>query len=124
MTSLAKVNSTPAALPGSPMLCLYGQGVARGYAIGRAVVMGATALEVVHYRIAPDAIQSEKERLTRALVTTQREMQELAETLPEGMKTVGGCGCGVGGGGGGEGGGGSTANTSVHRRDARHRKAG
>ncbi len=83
MTSLAKVNSKPAALPASPMLCLYGQGVARGYAIGRAVVMGATALEVVHYRIAPEAIQSEKERLTRALVTTQREMQELAQTLPE-----------------------------------------
>ena len=35
----------------SPVICLYGKGVARGYAIGRAVVMGAAALEVAHYRI-------------------------------------------------------------------------
>ena len=30
----------------SPVICLYGKGVARGYAIGRAVVMGAAALEL------------------------------------------------------------------------------
>jgi phosphotransferase system enzyme I (PtsI) len=65
------------------MMCLYGQGVARGYAIGRVVVMGATALEVVHYRITEDAVEAEKNRLTHALKATQLEMQELADSLPE-----------------------------------------
>jgi len=64
------------------MMCLYGQGVARGYAIGRVVVLGATALEVSHYRIAEDQIQAEKSRLTNALATTQREMHEMAANLP------------------------------------------
>lgn len=83
MTNLAKVNSAPVQRAASPMLCLYGQGVARGYAIGRVVVMGATALEVVHYRIAPEAVEAEKHRLTQALLATKNEMQDMAESLPE-----------------------------------------
>lgn len=64
MTNSVKVSSlTPAAQLGSPMLCLYGQGVARGYAIGRVVVLGATALEVSHYRISTAQIPSEKKSL-------------------------------------------------------------
>ena len=47
-----------------PMICLYGRGVASGYAMGRAVVMGAAALEVAHYRIAPEAIDAEKRRFS------------------------------------------------------------
>ncbi|MFM7011610.1 MAG: phosphoenolpyruvate--protein phosphotransferase [Betaproteobacteria bacterium] len=65
------------------MLCLYGQGAAHGYAIGRAVVMGATALEVAHYRIPADAVVAEQTRLTNALDTARREMLELAQSLPE-----------------------------------------
>ena len=84
MTSSAKANSSTEAVQlKSPMLCLYGQGVARGYAIGRVVVLGATALEVSHYRISAEQVQSEKNRLTLALETTQREMQDLAANLPE-----------------------------------------
>jgi phosphotransferase system enzyme I (PtsI) len=45
--------------------------------------MGATALEVVHYRITEDAVEAEKNRLTHALKATQLEMQELADSLPE-----------------------------------------
>ena len=83
MTNSAKANKlTQSAEAGSPMMCLYGQGVARGYAIGRVVVLGATALEVSHYRIAEDQIQAEKSRLTNALATTQREMHEMAANLP------------------------------------------
>ena len=83
MTNSAKANDlTQSAQAGSPMMCLYGQGVARGYAIGRVVVLGATALEVSHYRIAEDQIQAEKSRLTNALATTQREMHEMAANLP------------------------------------------
>ena len=83
MTNSAKANKLiQSAAAGSPMMCLYGQGVARGYAIGRVVVLGATALEVSHYRIAEDQIQAEKSRLTNALATTQREMHEMAANLP------------------------------------------
>ncbi|MEI6837610.1 MAG: phosphoenolpyruvate--protein phosphotransferase, partial [Alcaligenaceae bacterium] len=63
-------------------MCLYGQGVARGYAIGRVVVLGATALEVSHYRIGVEQVLLEKKRLTDALATTQYEINEMAEGLP------------------------------------------
>ena len=66
----------------SPVVCLYGKGVARGYAIGRAVVMGAAALEVAHYRIAPEDIAAESSRLTQALADAQQELLLLADTLP------------------------------------------
>lgn len=82
MTNLAKVSSSRTGISASPMMCLYGQGVARGYAIGRVVVLGATALEVAHYRISDEAVESEKRRLTSALKSTQLEMQELADSLP------------------------------------------
>ena len=65
------------------MVCLYGQGAARGYAIGRVLVMGAAALEVAHYRVPLALIEAEQLRLRRALETTRSEMMELAKTLPE-----------------------------------------
>ena len=83
MTNLAKASNSPTEQIASPMMCLYGQGVARGYAIGRVVVMGATALEVVHYRIRTSEVEAEKKRLTHALKATQQEMQELADSLPQ-----------------------------------------
>ena len=66
MTNLAKVNNPVVDPTSAPMLCLSGQGAAHGYAIGRAVVMGATALEVAHYRIAPEAVVAEQSRLSSA----------------------------------------------------------
>ena len=83
MISSAKANNlTQATELAGPMLCLYGQGVARGYAIGRVVVLGATALEVSHYRIGAEQVLLEKKRLTDALATTQYEINEMAEHLP------------------------------------------
>ena len=63
-------------------LCLYGQGVVRGYAIGRAVVMSAASLEVAHYRIADGDIESEQRRFTRAVDETVRDLGQMAEDLP------------------------------------------
>ena len=83
MTNLAKANSKLDDSRPAPMVCLYGQGAARGYAIGRALVMGAAALEVAHYRVPLASIEAEEHRLRRALETTRREMLELAQTLPE-----------------------------------------
>lgn len=83
MTNLAKANSPNGESRATPTVCLYGQGAARGYAIGRALVMGATALEVAHYRIHLSAVPLELERLSLAMETTRREMFELSENLPE-----------------------------------------
>jgi len=92
MTSSAKANdntnaSTNAnaslsALPADSLICLYGRAVASGYAMGHAVVMGAAALEVEHYRVAEQAVEQEADRLKRALETTYAELAELANTLP------------------------------------------
>lgn len=65
------------------LLCLRGQAVVRGYAIGRAVVMGAAALEVVHYRIQPEDVDTECQRLKDALVQAQAELQHMVDHLPE-----------------------------------------
>ncbi|MEO6960195.1 MAG: phosphoenolpyruvate--protein phosphotransferase [Burkholderiaceae bacterium] len=65
------------------MLCLQGQGVVKGYAIGRAVVMGAAALEVAHYRIHPDNVQSECERLREAVQNACDELQSMASGLSD-----------------------------------------
>ncbi len=64
-------------------LCLYGQGVVRGYAIGRAVVMSAAALEVVHYRVADEDIPTEKQRLCQALDAAVADLHLMVDTLPD-----------------------------------------
>ena len=65
------------------MLCLRGQGVVKGYAIGRAAVMGAAALEVVHYRIQPEAVEEECARLKAALAQARDELQHMVANLPD-----------------------------------------
>lgn len=64
------------------MICMRGQGVVKGYAIGRAVVMGAAALEVAHYRIPASDIPSECQRLREAMATARDELQRMVATLP------------------------------------------
>jgi phosphotransferase system enzyme I (PtsI) len=84
MTNSANLNNiNPVPLePSSALLCVYGRGVAKGYAIGRAVVMGAAALEVAHYRLSPDLVRAEKKRFTAALKATRLDLKELAQSLP------------------------------------------
>jgi phosphotransferase system enzyme I (PtsI) len=65
------------------MICAHGQGVVKGYAIGRAAVMSAAALEVAHYLIAPEDVAHECERLENAMNTARRELDAMASTLPE-----------------------------------------
>lgn len=72
---------TTSPAPG-PVICLSGKAVARGYAIGRAVVLGAAALEVAHYRIGADDVEAERERLTTAIAAAQADMHHMAATLP------------------------------------------
>jgi phosphotransferase system enzyme I (PtsI) len=76
--------SIPSAAPSlGSMLCLQGQGVVKGYAIGRAVVMGAAALEVAHYRVHPDNVQSECGRLRKAVNDACDELQSMASGLSD-----------------------------------------
>jgi phosphotransferase system enzyme I (PtsI) len=84
MTSLARASEPIDSLTEHrPLVCVYGRGVASGYAMGRAVVMGAAALEVEHYRITALSVKAEQERFTQALRTTCEELRNLAETLPD-----------------------------------------
>lgn len=82
-TTTTTTPANPAAEAPGAVLALRGKGVARGYAIGRAVVMGAAALEVAHYRVAPDDVESERKRLTGAIARAQAELLQLADNLPE-----------------------------------------
>lgn len=45
--------------------------------------MGAAALEVAHYRIAPEDVAKETQRLSQALLQAQAELMELADNLPD-----------------------------------------
>jgi phosphotransferase system enzyme I (PtsI) len=64
------------------LLALHGLGVSRGYAVGRAIVLGAAALEVAHYRVAPEDIEAECARFTRAITIAREELVQLAAGLP------------------------------------------
>ena len=64
------------------LLALHGLGVSRGYAVGRAIVLGAAALEVAHYRVAPADIEAECARFTRAITIAREELVQLAAGLP------------------------------------------
>ena len=82
MEALAEGLSSSSSESLSSTLCLYGQGVVRGYAIGRAVVMSAAALEVAHYRLAPGDIQGEQQRFSQAVETAVRDLHQMADALP------------------------------------------
>lgn len=62
---------------------LYGKGVAKGIAIGQAVIMGAALLEVNHNLIIPDDIEKECQRLDSALTTVRSELEKIKAHLPD-----------------------------------------
>ena len=64
------------------VMILQGKGVAKGIAIGQAVVMGATLLEVDHSFISAEEVERECERLDQALATVNQDLLTIKETLP------------------------------------------
>ena len=68
--------------PSTAVMLMRGKGVARGFAIGRAIIMGAATLEVAHYRIATDDIPQECARLDAALETVYNDLQHIIKNLP------------------------------------------
>lgn len=76
MESVAINNSTA-------VMALHGKGVAKGIAIGHAVIMGAALLEVKHHLIALEDIEKECVRLDRALQAVAADLEYIKNNLPE-----------------------------------------
>ncbi len=62
---------------------IHGLAVARGIAIGRAVLVASSRVDVAHYFIAADQVQAEIGRLRRARDEVVEELQRLQKDLPK-----------------------------------------
>ena len=62
---------------------IHGLAVARGVAIGRAVLVASSRLDVVHNFIQPDQVKSEIARLNAARDAVIEELQRLLATMPK-----------------------------------------
>ncbi len=60
---------------------LHGQAVSRGVAIGRAVLVASSRLDVAHYFIAPDQAEAELARLRQARDAVAEEIARLRQGL-------------------------------------------
>jgi phosphoenolpyruvate-protein phosphotransferase (PTS system enzyme I) len=63
---------------------LHGIGVSEGIAIGRAQLVSHATLEVAHYKVAPEHVASEIERLTQAIHAVQKELESLHGAMTSG----------------------------------------
>jgi phosphoenolpyruvate-protein phosphotransferase (PTS system enzyme I) len=61
---------------------VFGIAVSRGVAIGRAVLVASSRVDVAHYFVAPNEVQPEIERLLRARDAVVRELETLKNDLP------------------------------------------
>jgi len=61
---------------------VFGIPVSRGVAIGRAVLVASSRVDVAHYFIGPDQFESEVARMTRARDEVARELSTLKQDLP------------------------------------------
>jgi phosphotransferase system enzyme I (PtsI) len=62
---------------------VHGLAVSRGVAIGRAVIVAASRVDVAHYLIAPEEVEAEIERLRRARVVVSEDIARVQRTLGE-----------------------------------------
>ncbi len=66
---------------------IHGLAVARGIAIGRAVLVASSRVDVAHYFIKPDQVDGEIDRLKRAKEVVFQEVQRLQLALPKDAPT-------------------------------------
>jgi len=66
---------------------IHGLAVARGIAIGRAVLVASSRVDVAHYFIKPDQVVGEIDRLKRAKEVVFQEVQRLQLALPKDAPT-------------------------------------
>ena len=62
---------------------IHGLAVARGIAIGRAVLVASSRVDVAHYFIDEGQIPAELLRLSQARDAVSQELQQLHDTLPK-----------------------------------------
>jgi phosphotransferase system enzyme I (PtsI) len=62
---------------------VHGLAVARGIAIGRAVLVASSRVDVAHYFVEQEQISAELDRLTQAREAVLDELQNLHDNLPE-----------------------------------------
>lgn len=62
---------------------IHGLAVSRGIAVGRAVVVASSRMEVVHYFIRPDQIEAEIQRARTARNAVIDELRRLQEEMPK-----------------------------------------
>jgi len=60
---------------------VHGQAVSRGIAIGRAVLVASSRLDVAHYFVAPEQVDGELQRLRGARDLVIDELQRMQLTL-------------------------------------------
>ena len=61
---------------------VFGTPVSRGVAIGRAVLIASSRVDVAHYFIAPDSVDAEIDRLCRARDVVVEELRDIKSDLP------------------------------------------
>jgi len=64
-------------------VAVHGLAVSRGVAIGRAVIVAATRLDVAHYFITPDQAEAEIDRLRRARAVVVDDIVKVQQSLHE-----------------------------------------
>ena len=62
---------------------IHGLAVARGIAIGRAVLVASSRVDVAHYFVKPQEVPAELARLKKAREAVQQELQLLHDNLPK-----------------------------------------
>ena len=62
---------------------VHGLAVARGIAIGRAVLVASSRVDVAHYFIEPEQIEHEIQRLSLAREAVSDEVRRLHDNLPK-----------------------------------------
>ncbi len=65
------------------MLSLFGAGIGRGIAIGKAYVLRNSDIEIPQFQIESNEVRGEIERLNNAIKATQQSYQELVRNLPK-----------------------------------------
>ena len=65
------------------MFSLHGTGIGGGIVIGRARVVESRQRDVLRYRVQPEQVETELERLSAALQTVKTELDALADGLPD-----------------------------------------
>ncbi len=61
---------------------IFGLAVSKGVAIGRAVLIASSRMDVDHYFVEPSQVQAELDRLGRALSEVAAELQNLQRAMP------------------------------------------